>query len=82
MTSANATKIRVFDRGLLRPGFAADVTVFDAARIIDHATYENPQQYSSGIEYVIVNGQIVLDQGRHTHAHPGVVIYGQGRKLQ
>lgn len=82
ITSANAAKVRVFDRGLLRPGLAADVTVFDAARIIDHATYENPQQYSTGVEYVIVNGQIVFDQGRHTHAHPGVVMYGQGMKLQ
>ena len=82
MTSANAAKIRVFDRGLLRPGFAADVTVFDSARIIDHATFEKPQQYSTGIEYVMVNGQIVLDQGRHTHARPGVIIYGQGRKPQ
>jgi N-acyl-D-amino-acid deacylase len=78
MTSANAAKIRAFDRGLLRPGLAADVTVFDAAKIIDHATFENPRQYSTGVEYVVVNGQIVLDRGRHTHAHPGVILYGQG----
>jgi N-acyl-D-aspartate/D-glutamate deacylase len=78
MTSANAAKIRAFDRGLLRPGLAADVTVFDAARIIDHATFENPRQYSTGVEYVVVNGQMVLDHGRHTHAHPGAILYGQG----
>ena len=79
MTSANAAKVRVFDRGLLRPGLAADVTVFDAAKIIDHATFENPRQYSTGVEYVVVNGQIVLDHGQHTHAHPGVILYGQGK---
>ena len=79
MTSTNAAKINVFDRGLLRPGLAADVTVFDAAKIIDHATFENPRQYSTGVEYVMVNGQIVLARGQHTHAHPGVILYGQGR---
>ena len=80
MTSANAAKVKAFDRGLLRPGLAADVTVFDAAAIIDHATYENPHQYSTGVEYVVVNGQLVLDRGRHTHARPGGILYGQGRK--
>ena len=80
MISANAAKVKVFDRGLLRPGLAADVTVFDAAKIIDHATYENPRQYSTGVEYVFVNGQIVLDHGQHTHAHPGVILYGQGMR--
>jgi N-acyl-D-amino-acid deacylase len=80
MTSANAAKVKAFDRGLLRPGLAADVTVFDAARIIDHATYENPHQYSTGVEYVLVNGRIVLDRGQMTHARPGVILYGQGRK--
>ena len=80
MTSANAAKIGVFDRGLLRPGLAADVTAFDALRIIDHATYEMPQKYSEGVEYVMVNGQIVLDRGRLTHARPGVILYGQGKK--
>jgi N-acyl-D-aspartate/D-glutamate deacylase len=80
MTSANAAKIKAYDRGLLRPGLAADVTVFDAAKIIDRATFENPLQYSEGVEYLIVNGQIVLDRGRHTHARPGVILYGQGKK--
>jgi N-acyl-D-aspartate/D-glutamate deacylase len=81
MTSANAAKIKAFDRGLLRPGLAADVTVFDAARITDHATYEQPFQYSTGVEYVIVNGQIVLDAGRHTHARSGTLLYGQGKRV-
>jgi N-acyl-D-aspartate/D-glutamate deacylase len=74
MTSANAAKIGIFDRGILRPGMMADVTVFDAATIIDNATYENPHQYASGVEYVIVNGQVVLDHARHTGARPGIVL--------
>ena len=81
MTSANASKVRVFDRGLLRPGMMADVAVFDAAKIIDHSTYEKPHQYSTGVEYVIVNGVLVLDQGgKHTGARPGAIVYGQGRR--
>ena len=80
MTSANAAKVRVYDRGLLRPGLWADVTVFDPQRIIDHATFEKPHQYATGVEYVIVNGELVLDRGRHTHARPGRVLYGPGRE--
>src|SRR5437763_6189694 len=56
MTSQNAAKLRLNDRGLLRPGNYADITIFDADRVIDRATYEEPFQYSEGIEYVIVNG--------------------------
>jgi N-acyl-D-aspartate/D-glutamate deacylase len=74
MTSANAAKIHVLNRGLLRPGFWADIAVFDAARIIDNATYEKPHQYASGIEYVLVNGKVVLDKGRHTGARPGMIL--------
>jgi N-acyl-D-amino-acid deacylase len=74
MTSANAAKIGIFDRGILRPGMMADVTIFDAARIIDNATYEKPHQYATGVEYVIVNGQMVLDRGHHTGARPGVIL--------
>jgi N-acyl-D-amino-acid deacylase len=71
MTSLNAAKLGMPDRGLLRPGCFADLTLFDPERIIDRATYEKPFQYSEGIEYVIVNGQVVLDRGRHTGARPG-----------
>jgi N-acyl-D-aspartate/D-glutamate deacylase len=80
MTSANAAKIRIFDRGILRPGLAADITIFDPARVTDKATFEKPHQYSEGIDYVIVNGRVVLHQGRHTGARPGTVLYGQGRR--
>jgi N-acyl-D-amino-acid deacylase len=74
MTSANAGKIGIFDRGILRPGMMADVTIFDAEHIIDTATYEKPHQYATGVDYVIVNGQIVLDHNRHTGARPGVIL--------
>jgi N-acyl-D-amino-acid deacylase len=79
MTSANAAKIRVYDRGLLRPGQWADVTIFDPDTIIDNATFEMPHQYSTGVEYVIVNGKIVLERGKHTGARPGAILYGQGK---
>jgi N-acyl-D-aspartate/D-glutamate deacylase len=78
MTSANAAKVHQYDRGLLRPGMAADVTVFNAATIIDHATYEKPHQYATGVEYVVVNGRVVLDRGAHTGARPGMILYGPG----
>jgi len=78
MTSANTAKIRVYDRGLLRPGQWADITVFDAARVIDHATFEQPHQYATGIEYVVVNGQVVLDKGTPTGARPGAILGGPG----
>jgi N-acyl-D-aspartate/D-glutamate deacylase len=74
MTSANAAKIRIFDRGLLRPGMWADVAIFNPETVIDNATFEKPHQYASGIEYVIVNGDLVLDRGKHTGARPGTVL--------
>jgi N-acyl-D-aspartate/D-glutamate deacylase len=80
MSSANTAKVRIYDRGLLRPGQWADVAVFDAERVIDHATYEKPHQYATGIEYVVVNGEVVLEGGRHTGARPGAILYGQGRR--
>ena len=71
MTSLNAAKIGLRDRGLLRPGLFADVTVFDPAKVIDRSTYTAPFQYPEGIEYVVVNGTLVLDRGTHTGATPG-----------
>jgi N-acyl-D-aspartate/D-glutamate deacylase len=79
-TSHNAAKVRIFDRGLLRPGMWADITVFNPDTIIDKATYDNPHQYSVGVEYVIVNGKLVIDRGKHTGARPGTVLYGPGKK--
>jgi len=80
MTSANAAKVRIYDRGLLRPGQRADITIFDAARVIDRATYEKPHRYATGIEYVFVNGVPVLEKGRHTGARPGAILYGPGKR--
>lgn len=66
MTSLNAAKLGLKDRGVLRPGAFADVTVFDAERVIDKSTYNAPFQYSEGIEHVVVNGQVVLTNGQPT----------------
>ncbi len=71
MTSLNAAKAGIIDRGILRPGLFADLTLFDPAKVIDHATYLEPFHFSSGIRFVMVNGQLVLDDGRHTRTHPG-----------
>jgi len=64
----------LMDRGLLREGFWADITVFDFKRIRERGTLEKPAQYPEGIEYVIVNGEIVIDKGEHTGNLPGKVL--------
>jgi N-acyl-D-aspartate/D-glutamate deacylase len=71
MTFLNAAKVGIRDRGLLQSGMFADITIFDPARVIDKSTYTEPFQYSEGIEYVIVNGQVVLERGTHTGARSG-----------
>jgi N-acyl-D-aspartate/D-glutamate deacylase len=71
MTSLNANKLGLQQRGLLVPGYWADVTVFDAERVIDRATFTEPFQYNEGIEFVIVNGELVLNRGQHTGKRPG-----------
>lgn len=80
MTSLPAAITGLSDRGLLRQGMAADITIFDPQTVTDRATYENPLQYPAGIPYVIVNGAVVIDQGRHTGAKPGRVLRGRGWK--
>lgn len=77
-TSFPAQRLGIRDRGLLREGHYADVVVFDAGKIIDKATYEKPHQFAEGIAYVLVNGEVVLDQGRITEARPGMVVRGPG----
>ena len=74
MTSLNAAKLGIQDRGLLLPGFFADITVFDPIRVNDLATYSNPLQYNEGICYVIVNGKLVLNEGEHTGVRSGRVL--------
>jgi N-acyl-D-amino-acid deacylase len=73
-TSWPATRMKLFDRGALREGLCADITIFDFERIQDKATYEAPCLPAVGIDYVLVNGQVVIDEGRHTGAKPGVVL--------
>jgi N-acyl-D-amino-acid deacylase len=81
MTSLNAAKLGLSDRGLLKEGMKADITIFNAERIIDKATFGNPHQYPEGIEYVIVNGTVVVDRGQHVGAKPGRVLFGKGKKV-
>ena len=71
MTGAPAARLSLTDRGLLQDGYAADLVVFDPARVRANATYDEPRQYPDGIEYVVVNGELVVDAGRHTGALPG-----------
>lgn len=78
MTSLPAARLRLGDRGVLTPGAWADITVFDAAAIADRATFADPHRYPVGIDYVIVNGAVVLDHGTHTGALPGVFVPRQG----
>jgi len=80
MTSLPATKLHLGGRGVLTEGSFADLVMFDYERIEDTATYEAPHQYPKGIPYVLVNGQLVVDNGQHTGARPGRVIYGPGRQ--
>ena len=82
MTSLPAQSMRIEDRGVLKPGMWADVTIFDPATIHDVATYENPNRYAEGVRYVIVNGQLVLDAGQMTAALPGRVILGPGYRAK
>lgn len=80
MTSAVATRLSIHDRGLLKTGMYADIVVFNAATITDHATFEEPHQLSTGVEYVFVNGLQVVRAGEHTGAKPGRIVRGPGYK--
>jgi len=79
MTSWPATRMRLAGRGSLKEGNWADVVVFDFERIQDQSTWQEPIKFPTGIDYVLVNGQVVVDQGKHTGAKPGMVLYGPGR---
>lgn len=79
MTSWPATRMRLSGRGAIREGLWADVVVFDYATLQDRATYEEPRLSPDGIDYVIVNGQITIDHGKHTGARAGKVLYGPGK---
>ncbi len=77
-----AQNLGLRDRGRLEPGHFADIAIFDPAKIIDHATFEQPHQYATGMVHVFVNGTQVLADGEHTGATPGRAVWGRGRKKQ
>ena len=82
MTSLPASRMRLHDRGIVRPGMAADLVAFDPATVRERSTYADPLHYSEGIPYVAVNGQLVVDGGRITEARPGRPLYGPGRRVR
>jgi N-acyl-D-aspartate/D-glutamate deacylase len=74
MSGYPAERLRLLDRGLLRPAMKADIVIFDPAKVQDKADYSNPHQYAEGVRDVIVNGQLVIAEGRLTAARPGRVL--------
>lgn len=82
MSSLAATRMRQFDRGAIRTGMWADITVFDYEHIQDNATYEAPMATPTGIDYVLVNGEVVIDAGKHTGKKPGRVLRGGGYRSE
>lgn len=80
MTSLAAQKFQLKDRGLLREGMAADIVIFDEKTVSDKATFNVPHQYSTGFQYVLVNGKLELENGKHTGIRNGHPLYGVGRK--
>ena len=82
MTSLAANRVHLADRGLLKPGFFADVVVFDPQQIHDVATFEDPNRLSAGMQYVLVNGGVVIFAGKQTNALPGRPLRGPGYRKQ
>jgi N-acyl-D-aspartate/D-glutamate deacylase len=77
MTAFPAARLGLMDRGLIRPGMKADLVVFDPDRVKDTATFDEPHQYAEGVSQVLVNGQVVFENGAMTDARPGRVLYGR-----
>src|SRR5919197_1582758 len=80
LTALPAGNLGLTDRALLEPGYFADIVVFDPDRIEDHATYDDPHRYASGVLHVAVNGTLVVRDGEHTGALPGRVVRGPGAR--
>jgi N-acyl-D-aspartate/D-glutamate deacylase len=76
MSALPAQRLGLADRGVLREGLKADIAVFDAARVRDTATFEKPHSYADGVTVVVVNGQVIFENGGMTAARPGRVLYG------
>ena len=79
LSALPATNLELDHRGFLKTDMFADVVVFDPARITDHATFEKPAQYATGVKEVFVNGVEVLKDGEHTGAKPGRALWGPGK---
>ena len=79
LSALPATNLGLDHRGMLKEGMFADVVVFDPATIADHATFEKPQQYATGVKHVFVNGVQVIKDGEHTGAKPGRALWGPGK---
>jgi N-acyl-D-amino-acid deacylase len=80
LTSLPAQNLGIERRGVIKEGSFADIVVFDPQTIRDRATFDKPHQYAAGVNYVLVNGQVVLDNGRHTEARAGRAVWGPGKK--
>jgi N-acyl-D-amino-acid deacylase len=80
LSALPAGNLKLDRRGALKPGYFADVVIFDPAKVEDHATFDKPHQYSTGMRDVFVNGVQVLKDGEHTGAKPGQVVRGPGWK--
>ena len=78
MSSQSARRLGIHDRGLITEGYYADVAVFDAEEIIDRASFEQPHQYATGMKFVLVNGEVVVENGVHTGRRPGRILHGPG----
>ena len=78
MTAFPAQRLGLADRGVLREGLKADIAVFNPDTVRDRATFEQPHQYSEGVSLVLVNGQVVFENGAVTTARPGRILYGPG----
>lgn len=81
MTSLPAQKFQLRDRGLIKEGMAADIVVFDEAQVGDQSTFSSPHAYSSGFQYIIVNGVITAEGGKHTGVRNGMVLRGPGSRV-
>ena len=79
LTSRPAEVFGITDRGRLGQGTPADVVVFDPKTITDHATFDKPHQYATGMKHVFVNGVQVIEDGEHTNAKPGRALWGVGK---
>ncbi len=82
LSALPAENLGIKDRGRLQPGYFADLAIFDPDKVVDHATFEAPHQYATGMVHVFVNGTQVLANGEHTGAMPGRAVWGRGRKEQ